>query len=43
MLLEKAGKQNFTRWTDLQLLRERQTELFDTELDFELPCHCQAS
>ena len=43
MLLEKAGKQNFTRWTDLQLLRERQTELFDTELDFELPCHCKAS
>jgi len=43
MLLEKAGKQNFIRWTDLQLLRERQTELFDTELDFELPCHCKAS
>lgn len=43
MLLEKAGKQNFIRWTDLQLLRERQTELFDTDLDFELPCHCKAS
>lgn len=43
MLLEEAGKQNFTRWTDLQLLRERQTELFDTDLDFELPCHCKAS
>ena len=40
---KEAGKQNFTRWTDLQARRETMPELFDYDLDYEKPYLCKSS